>query len=76
LTVADLEMLHHYDQEAGQSSSDEVGDDELSEQELELVAGGRAKGPTSFTERPKRFPECGFNPPPKPQGFPVPWSPW
>jgi predicted ribosomally synthesized peptide with nif11-like leader len=40
LTVADLERLHDYDQEAGQSSSDELGDDELSEQELELVAGG------------------------------------
>jgi len=40
LTVADLERLHRYDQEAGQSSSDELGDDELSEQELELVAGG------------------------------------
>jgi len=41
LTVADLERLHRHDQEAGQSSSDELDDDELSEQELELVAGGR-----------------------------------
>jgi len=41
LTVAELERLHDYDQEAAQSSSDELDDDELSEQELELVAGGR-----------------------------------
>jgi len=40
LTVADLEMLHHYDQEQAQLNSDELDDDELSEQELELVAGG------------------------------------
>ncbi len=40
LTVADLERLHLHDQEAAQSSSDELDDDELSEQELELVAGG------------------------------------
>ncbi|MEQ9481963.1 Nif11-like leader peptide family natural product precursor [Coleofasciculus sp. F4-SAH-05] len=40
LTVADLERLQDYDQEAAQSSSDDLDDDELSEQELELVAGG------------------------------------
>jgi len=40
LTVADLERLHHYDQEQAQLNSDELDDDELSEQELELVAGG------------------------------------
>ncbi|MFP5270952.1 Nif11-like leader peptide family RiPP precursor [Coleofasciculus sp.] len=40
LTVADLERLHHYDQEQAQRNSDELDDDELSEQELELVAGG------------------------------------
>ncbi|MEQ9549615.1 MAG: Nif11-like leader peptide family natural product precursor [Coleofasciculus sp. G3-WIS-01] len=41
LTVADLERLHHYHQEAEQSNSDELDDDELSEQDLELVAGAR-----------------------------------
>ena len=40
LTVADLERLHHYHQEQAQLNSDELDDDELSEQELELVAGG------------------------------------
>ena len=74
LTVADLERLHHYDQEQAQLNSDDLGDDELSEQELELVAGGRA-GFTSFTEPPNPVPN-GFNPPPKPQGIPVPWWPW
>jgi|GEM_PF-1963404 len=75
LTVADLEMLHHYDQEQAQLNSDELDDDELSEQELELVAGGRAKGLTSLTAPPKPVPS-GFNPSPKSQGFPVPWWPW
>jgi len=41
LTVADLERLHDYDQEQAQVNSDDLGDDELNEQELELVAGGR-----------------------------------
>ena len=40
LTVADLEILHDYDQEQAQLNGDEFDDDELSEQELELVAGG------------------------------------
>jgi predicted ribosomally synthesized peptide with nif11-like leader len=40
LTVADLETLRHWEQEQAQLNSDEFGDDELSEQELELVAGG------------------------------------
>jgi predicted ribosomally synthesized peptide with nif11-like leader len=40
LTVADLETLRRRNQEQAQRHSDEFGDDELSEQELELVAGG------------------------------------
>ena len=40
LTVADLERLHDYDQEPAQVNSDELDNDELSEQDLELVAGG------------------------------------
>jgi predicted ribosomally synthesized peptide with nif11-like leader len=40
LTVADLEMLHRQTQQQAQLHSDEFDDDELSEQELELVAGG------------------------------------
>jgi predicted ribosomally synthesized peptide with nif11-like leader len=41
LTVADLEMLHRQTQQQAQLHSDEFDDDELSEQELELVAGGK-----------------------------------
>ncbi len=40
LAVADLERLRHRVQEQAQLNSDEFDDDELSEQELELVAGG------------------------------------
>jgi predicted ribosomally synthesized peptide with nif11-like leader len=40
LTVADLETLLRRTQEQAQLNVDELGDDELSEQELELVAGG------------------------------------
>jgi predicted ribosomally synthesized peptide with nif11-like leader len=40
LTVADLETLLRRTQEQAQLQSDEFDDDELSEQELELVAGG------------------------------------
>ncbi|MEQ9356936.1 Nif11-like leader peptide family RiPP precursor [Coleofasciculus chthonoplastes] len=40
LTVADLERLHDYDQEQAQLNGDDLDDDELSEQDLELVAGG------------------------------------
>jgi predicted ribosomally synthesized peptide with nif11-like leader len=42
LTVADLEMLRRRTQQQAQLHSDEFDDDELSEQELELVAGGRS----------------------------------
>jgi predicted ribosomally synthesized peptide with nif11-like leader len=53
LTVADLEMLRRRTQQQAQLHSDEF-DDELSEQELELVAGG------SWSHVPKwpRFPGC------------------
>jgi predicted ribosomally synthesized peptide with nif11-like leader len=40
LTVADLEKLRRRTQEQAQLYSDEFDDDELSEQELETVAGG------------------------------------
>jgi predicted ribosomally synthesized peptide with nif11-like leader len=40
LTVADLETLHRQTQQQAQLNTDEFDDDELSEQELELVAGG------------------------------------
>ncbi len=40
LTVADLETLLRRIQQQAQLHSDEEDDDELSEQELELVAGG------------------------------------
>jgi predicted ribosomally synthesized peptide with nif11-like leader len=40
LTVADLETLHHRIQEQAQLNADDLDDDELSEEELELVAGG------------------------------------
>ncbi|MEQ9481964.1 Nif11-like leader peptide family RiPP precursor [Coleofasciculus sp. F4-SAH-05] len=43
LTVADLERLHDYDQEQAELNGDEFDDDELSEQELELVAGGTGR---------------------------------
>jgi len=51
LTVADIEMLLRHNQEQAQLHSDEFNDDELSEQELELVAGG---GPNPKTKRPGR----------------------
>ena len=40
LTVADLEVLFSRNQQQAQPNTDEFDDDELSEQELELVAGG------------------------------------
>jgi predicted ribosomally synthesized peptide with nif11-like leader len=40
LTVADIETLRRRVQEQAQLNSNESDDDELSEQELELVAGG------------------------------------
>jgi len=44
LTVADIETLLHRTQQQAQLNSDEF-DDELSEQELELVAGGKKFSP-------------------------------
>jgi predicted ribosomally synthesized peptide with nif11-like leader len=43
LTVADIETLRRRTQEQAQLHSDEFDDDELSEQELELVAGGKPR---------------------------------
>jgi len=40
LTVADLKTLRRRTQQQAQLNADEFDDDELSEQELELVAGG------------------------------------
>jgi predicted ribosomally synthesized peptide with nif11-like leader len=45
LTVADLETLRRRTQQQTQLHSDEFDDDELSEQELELVAGGLSHVP-------------------------------
>jgi predicted ribosomally synthesized peptide with nif11-like leader len=53
LTVADLEMLRRRTQQQAQLHSDEF-DDELTEQELELVAGGWR----SHVPKPLRFPGC------------------
>jgi predicted ribosomally synthesized peptide with nif11-like leader len=47
LRVADLEMLLSRNQQQAQSNADEFDDDELSEQELELVAGGGIFGLTN-----------------------------
>jgi predicted ribosomally synthesized peptide with nif11-like leader len=44
LTVADIETLRRRTQEQAQLNVGELDDDELSEQELELVAGGRTDG--------------------------------
>jgi predicted ribosomally synthesized peptide with nif11-like leader len=41
LTVTDLETLRRRTQQQAQLNSNEFDDDELSEQELELVAGGK-----------------------------------
>jgi predicted ribosomally synthesized peptide with nif11-like leader len=57
LTVADLETLHRRAQEQAQLNSDEFGDDELSEQELELVAGGRC-GFKKIGFNPHKWPPC------------------
>jgi predicted ribosomally synthesized peptide with nif11-like leader len=51
LTVADIEMLLDRTQQQAQLHSDEFDDDELSEQELELVAGGRMPGITKSPGR-------------------------
>ena len=48
LTVADLETLHRRTQQQAQLHSDEFDDDELSEQKLELVAGGGTLGYVLF----------------------------
>ncbi|MBD0363750.1 MAG: Nif11-like leader peptide family natural product precursor [Coleofasciculus sp. C3-bin4] len=48
LTVADLETLLRRNQEQLQLHSDEFDDDELSEQELELVAGGGSISAAQF----------------------------
>src|SRR4028119_1981427 len=57
LTVADLEALRHRTQEQAQLHSDEFDDDELSEQELELVAGGKFKFSPCPNEPPKGPPK-------------------
>jgi predicted ribosomally synthesized peptide with nif11-like leader len=56
LAVADIETLHCRVQEQAQLYSNEFDDDELSEQELELVAGGRIVNsqslcPANFTDK-------------------------
>jgi predicted ribosomally synthesized peptide with nif11-like leader len=56
LTVADLETLRRRTQQQAQLHSDEF-DDELSEQELELVAGGRGYSLVPHWPWP-HFPGC------------------
>jgi predicted ribosomally synthesized peptide with nif11-like leader len=50
LTVADIETLRRQTQQQAQFNSDEFDDDELSEQELELVAGGKPGKLLEFVE--------------------------
>jgi len=50
LTVADIETLRHRTLQQAQLHSDEFDDDELSEQELELVAGGKPGKLLEFVE--------------------------
>ncbi len=54
LTVADLETLRRRTQQQAQLRSEEFDDDELSEQELELVAGGKFKFSPCPNEPPRR----------------------
>ena len=56
LTVADLETLRRRTQQQTQLHSDEFDDDELSEQELELVAGGGLR--PAWVPRWPGFPGC------------------
>jgi predicted ribosomally synthesized peptide with nif11-like leader len=53
LTIADLEALRRRTQQQAQLHSDEFDDDELSEQELELVAGGRRSHVPQQKPRPR-----------------------
>jgi predicted ribosomally synthesized peptide with nif11-like leader len=61
LTVADLEMLLRQNQEQAQFHFDEFDDDELSEQELELVAGGRVPNSSMVTGRCHHDPSDGLS---------------
>jgi predicted ribosomally synthesized peptide with nif11-like leader len=53
LTIADIETLLRRNEEQAQLNCDEFDDDELSEQELELVAGG-GPCPNPITKSPGR----------------------
>jgi predicted ribosomally synthesized peptide with nif11-like leader len=53
LTVADIETLLSRNQQQAQPNADEFDDNELSEQELELVAGGGIFRFTDFICGPK-----------------------
>jgi predicted ribosomally synthesized peptide with nif11-like leader len=57
LTVADLETLRRRTQQQAQLRSEEFDDDELSEQELELVTGGKFKFSPCPNEPPKGPPK-------------------
>jgi predicted ribosomally synthesized peptide with nif11-like leader len=56
LTVADIETLRRRVQEQAQLNSNESDDDELSEQELELVAGGLKCAFFNGFNKPNWFP--------------------
>jgi hypothetical protein len=53
LTVADIETLLSRNQQQAQPNADDFDDDELSEQELELVAGGFLFGHVPNKPKPK-----------------------
>ncbi len=61
LTVADLETLRRRTQQQAQLDCDEFDDDELSEQELELVAGGKLYTTTCpVPDEPPNIPPTPF----------------
>ena len=60
LTVADLETLRRRTQQQAQLNSDEF-DDELSEQELELVAGGLRASPVPTIPNPSSSSSSRFS---------------
>jgi predicted ribosomally synthesized peptide with nif11-like leader len=64
LTVADVETLRRRTQQQAQLNSEEFDEDELSEQELELVAGGRSGPPLDIAAKPGSKPGPVPNLPP------------
>jgi hypothetical protein len=71
LKAEDLETLRRQTQQQAQLSSDEFDDDELSEQELELVAGGGL----DLSVVVGALGQIGSSVPNKPRSK-FPWWPW